>query len=162
MISYWLTYGTQYIGGTGVGQSRAAWLVPTTIQLAPALILAVGILYLPESPRWLINEGREQEALKVIAGLRRLPENDLLVQMEYLEVKAQKLFEDRVSVHDHPNLQDGSRSSNFKLGVAQYKSLLFNPANLRRTLVAVLVMRKFPRTSTVSESSYKKKKGIES
>ncbi|SPC66499.1 related to quinate transport protein [Ustilago sp. UG-2017b] len=140
MTSYWLTYGTQYIGGTGVGQSRAAWLVPTTIQLVPALILAVGILLLPESPRWLINEGREQEALAVIAGLRRLPENDLLVQMEYLEVRAQKLFEDRVSVHDHPNLQDGSRSSNFKLGVAQYKSLIANPANLRRTLVAVIVM----------------------
>ncbi|KAJ1024128.1 hypothetical protein NDA16_002967 [Ustilago loliicola] len=140
MISYWLTYGTQYIGGTGAGQSRAAWLAPTTIQLAPAVILAVGIFWLPESPRWLINEGREQESLSVIAGLRRLPEDDLLVQLEFLEVKAQKLFEDRISAHDHPNLQDGSRSSNFKLGLAQYKSLVANPANLRRTLVAIITM----------------------
>lgn len=140
MISYWFTYGTNYIGGTGAGQSRAAWLIPITIQILPAVILAVGILFLPESPRWLINEGREQESLAVIAGLRRLPESDLLVQLEFLEVKAQKLFEDRISAHDHPNLQDNSRSSKFKLGVAQYKSLVTNPSNLRRTLVAVLVM----------------------
>ncbi|PWZ01811.1 general substrate transporter [Testicularia cyperi] len=140
MISYWIAFGTQYIGGTGETQSNAAWLVPITIQIVPALILGVGILFVPESPRWLMNEGREQEALTVIAGLRRLPENDLLVQMEYLEIKAQKLFEDRVSAHDHPNLQDGSRSSNFKLGLAQYKSLVSNPSNLKRTSVAVLVM----------------------
>ncbi len=140
MIAYWIAYGTQYIGGTGDGQSQAAWLVPITIQILPALILGVGILFVPESPRWLMNEGREQEALATIAGLRRLPENDLLVQMEYLEVKAQKLFEDRVSRHDHPNLQDGSRASNFKLGLAGYKSLVSNPSNFKRTTVAVLVM----------------------
>lgn len=140
MISYWFTYGTNYIGGTGAAQSRTAWLIPITVQILPALMLAIGIFFLPESPRWLINVGREQESLKVIADLRRLPENDLLVQLEFLEVKAQKLFEDRVSAHDHPDLQDGSRSSNFKLGVAQYKSLVTNPANLRRTIVAVVTM----------------------
>ncbi|EST05114.1 General substrate transporter [Kalmanozyma brasiliensis GHG001] len=140
MISYWIAYGTQYIGGTGDGQSQAAWLVPITIQVLPALILGVGMLFVPESPRWLMNEGREQEALSTIAGLRRLPESDLLVQMEYLEVKAQKLFEDRVSQHDHPHLQDGSRASNFKLGLAGYKSLFTNPSNFKRTTVAVLVM----------------------
>ncbi|EST07367.1 General substrate transporter [Kalmanozyma brasiliensis GHG001] len=140
MISYWFTYGTNFIGGTGENQSRAAWLVPVTVQMLPALILGVGIFWLPESPRWLINVGREQESLATIASLRRLPESDLLVQMEFLEVKAQKLFEDRISAHDYPTLQDGSRSSNFKLGVAGYKSLFTNPANLRRTLVAVLIM----------------------
>jgi sugar porter (SP) family MFS transporter len=140
MISFFFTYGTNYIGGTGDGQSRAAWLIPVTVQILPALILGVGIFWLPESPRWLIDVGREQESLAIIASLRRLPESDLLVQMEFLEVKAQKLFEDRVSAHDYPDLQDGSRSSNFKLGLAGYKSLFTNPANLRRTLVAILIM----------------------
>ncbi|TKY87543.1 hypothetical protein EX895_003557 [Sporisorium graminicola] len=140
MISYWFTYGTNYIGGTGAGQSRAAWLIPITVQILPAVILGIGIFWLPESPRWLINEGREQESLAVIAGLRRLPESDLLVQLEFLEVKAQKLFEDRISAHDYPNYQDNSRSSKFRLGLAQYKSLVTNPSNLRRTLVAVLIM----------------------
>jgi hypothetical protein len=41
-------YGTNYIGGTGEGQSNAAWLIPVCIQILPALILGVGILYMPE------------------------------------------------------------------------------------------------------------------
>lgn len=42
MISFWIDYGTNYIGGTGASQSDAAWLIPLALQLAPALILAGG------------------------------------------------------------------------------------------------------------------------
>lgn len=41
-------YGTNYIGGTGNSQSPAAWLVPVCIQIAPALALGVGILFMPQ------------------------------------------------------------------------------------------------------------------
>jgi hypothetical protein len=41
-------YGTNYIGGTGASQSNAAWLVPICIQILPALILGIGILWLPQ------------------------------------------------------------------------------------------------------------------
>ena len=87
-----------------------------------------------------MNEGRESEALAVLANLRRLDDNDMLVQMEFLELKAQRLFETRVSQHDFPNLQDDSRRSKFMLGLAQYKSLFANRSNLRRTTVAVMIM----------------------
>lgn len=140
MISYWITYGTNYIGGTGEGQSRAAWLVPITIQLLPAIILAVGIMFVPQSPRWLMDQGRDAECLQVLANLRRQPAESPLVQLEYLEIKAQKLFEKRVSEHDHPNLQDSSSKSKFLLGLAGYKSLLTSRSNFKRTMVAVLIM----------------------
>lgn len=140
MISYWITYGTNYIGGTGEGQSRAAWLVPILIQLVPAVVLAVGIMFVPQSPRWLMDQGRDEECLQVLAHLRRHPAESPLVQLEYLEIKAQKLFEKRVSAHDHPNLQDGSAKSNFLLGLASYKSLLTTRSNFKRTAVAVLIM----------------------
>jgi len=140
MVSYWLTYGTNFIGGAGDSQSRAAWLIPMCIQILPALILAGGILFMPQSPRWLMDQGRDAESLAVIANLRRqAPESDL-VQLEYLELKAQKLFEDRMSRHYFPNIQDDSAGSRFKLGLAQYKSLFSNRSNMRRTMVAVLVM----------------------
>jgi len=129
-----------FIGGTGETQSRAAWLVPITIQILPALVLGVGIMFLPQSPRWLMDQGRDEECLAVLADLRRQPANSPLVQIEYLEIKSQKVFERRVSEHDHPTLQDGTAKSNFLLGVAQYKSLITNRANLKRTLVAVLTM----------------------
>lgn len=87
-----------------------------------------------------MDQGRDAESLAVIANLRRqAPESDL-VQLEYLELKAQKLFEDRMSRHYFPNIQDDSAGSRFKLGLAQYKSLFSNRSNMRRTMVAVLVM----------------------
>lgn len=48
MLSYWIGYGTNYIGGTGDTQSNAAWLVPVCIQLLPALVLGVGINWMPQ------------------------------------------------------------------------------------------------------------------
>lgn len=76
VLSYWIEYGTQYIGGYEclpghsytdaagnktdfnprqvgpggcVGQSEASWRLPFAIQIAPALVLGVGMLFYPES-----------------------------------------------------------------------------------------------------------------
>jgi MFS family permease len=54
MLSYWIGYGTNYIGGTGSTQSNAAWLVPVCIQLLPAVILGVGINWMPQ--RFVSND----------------------------------------------------------------------------------------------------------
>ncbi|KIM82444.1 hypothetical protein PILCRDRAFT_820292 [Piloderma croceum F 1598] len=140
MISYWITYGTNFIGGTGAGQSKAAWLLPITIQIVPALVLAVGIMFMPQSPRWLVDQGRDEECREIIAGLRRLPLDHSLVTMEFLEIKAQKVFETRLSQRDFPQFQDSSSKSKFMLGVHGYLSLLNNRSNFKRTVVAVLIM----------------------
>ncbi|KAH8832103.1 general substrate transporter, partial [Flagelloscypha sp. PMI_526] len=51
MISYWIDTGTNSIGGTEEAQNEAAWRLPLGIQLVPAVILGVGILFQPFSPR---------------------------------------------------------------------------------------------------------------
>jgi hypothetical protein len=38
MISFWIDYGTNYIGGTGATQSESAWLIPICLQLFPAVV----------------------------------------------------------------------------------------------------------------------------
>ena len=86
MISFWIDYGTNYIGGVGETQSEAAWRLPIALQLVPALILGFGILFMPFSPRWLVNNGREEEALAVLSRARGLPPNSDLVQIEFLYV----------------------------------------------------------------------------
>ena len=53
MISFWIDYGTNYIGGTNDSQHQAAWRIPLGLQLVPALILGVGILFMPFSPRYV-------------------------------------------------------------------------------------------------------------
>ncbi len=84
MISFWIDYGTNYIGGTGQGQSEASWRIALALQLVPAIILGVGILAMPFSPRWLVNNGRDDEALQVLSRARRLPPDSDLVQIEFL------------------------------------------------------------------------------
>ncbi|KAI6021787.1 general substrate transporter [Pisolithus microcarpus] len=39
------------------------------LQMIPAIILGIGMLWFPESPRWLVDHGREQEALQILADL---------------------------------------------------------------------------------------------
>lgn len=46
LISFWIDYGTNFIGGTTLGKQKdAAWLVPITLQLFPAVILFFGMIF---------------------------------------------------------------------------------------------------------------------
>lgn len=84
MVSFWIDYGTNFIGGTGDTQSEASWRIPLALQLVPALILGFGILFMPFSPRWLVNQGRDDEAIAVISKVRNLPVDSDLIQIEFL------------------------------------------------------------------------------
>lgn len=83
LVSYWLEYGTQYIGGTRcapdipysggtaaeptfdprndvgpngcTGQSDASWRVPFALQIFPGLVLGIGMIFFPESPRYYVS-----------------------------------------------------------------------------------------------------------
>ncbi|KAF8825155.1 hypothetical protein HHX47_DHR7000327 [Lentinula edodes] len=140
MISFWIDYGTNFIGGSGSTQSEAAWRIPLALQLVPALILGAGILFMPFSPRWLINQGRDDEALAVLSKARCLPSESELVQIEFLEIKAQYLFEKEISAVNFPDYQDDSFGSNAKLAFYSYLSLLINPTLFRRIMVGTLTM----------------------
>ena len=89
------------------------------------------------SSRWLVNNGRDDEALQVLSRARRSSPDSDLVQIEFLEIKAQYLFEKETSAIQYPHLQDGSFGSNFKLGLYSYLSLL----RYKRTYTAELFKR---------------------
>jgi len=140
MISFWIDYGTNYIGGTGDGQHDAAWLVPLVLQLVPAVLLGVGMVFMPFSPRWLEHHGREAEARRTLARLRDLPEDHELVELEYLEIKAQSLFEKRSIAERFPQLADGSAWNIIKLQFIAAGSLFKSMPMFRRVALATLTM----------------------
>lgn len=63
---------------------------------------------MPFSPRWLVHHGREADARKTLASLRDLPMDHELIELEFLEIKAQSLFEKRSTAEYFPHLADGS------------------------------------------------------
>lgn len=140
MISFWIDYGTNYIGGTGDSQSDAAWLIPICLQLIPGLILGVGMIFMPYSPRWLIGRGRDAEARRVLSKLRNLDETHELLELEYLEIKAQSEFDKRSIASNFPGLEAPTWGNTAKLQFVAIASLFKTKAMFRRVIIAGGVM----------------------
>ncbi|KAJ6004775.1 sugar transporter STL1 [Penicillium herquei] len=62
-IAYWIDFGLSYV------DTSVAWRFPVAFQILFAILVSAGGLCLPESPRWFIIKGREQEACEVLAAL---------------------------------------------------------------------------------------------
>lgn len=141
LISYWLDYGTNYIGGsrcapnlpyTGgtaskpafnpykdvpvggcTGQSEASWRLPLAIQIVPAVILGIGMFFFPDSPRWLMMKERDDDSLTALSRLRRQGRSSPALQDEYLEIRASIMLENTFAKEHFPGL------SGFGLHTAQ-------------------------------------------
>lgn len=140
MLSFWIGYGSNHIGGTGEGQSNLAWMLPSIIQGVPAAILAVGIWWLPFSPRWLAKKGRDEETLKTLALLRQVSIDDPSVQAEFKEIKAEVLFEQRAFAKNFPHLAEKEKNNILMSEAAQYWNIIRTKDNLKRVVTAWLVM----------------------
>lgn len=57
---FYISYGCSFLEGT------KAFRIPWALQMIPAMILFVGMIFLPESPRWLALRGRWQECERVL------------------------------------------------------------------------------------------------
>jgi len=68
MLSYWIDLGLSF-----TEPSSVAWRFPIAFQIFLALIILAFIPGLPESPRWLILKGRDEDALEVLCALSDLP-----------------------------------------------------------------------------------------
>lgn len=146
LVSYWINYGTNYIGGarcapnvpyTGgtasaptfnaytdvppggcTGQSQAAWRLPLAIQIVPAIILGIGMLFFPDSPRWLLMKERDEDCISALSRLRRQSGDAPVLQNEFLEIRASVMLESSFAKEHFPGL------SGFKLHAAQVRILL--------------------------------------
>lgn len=105
MLSYWIDLGFSFLE-----PSTIAWRFPIAFQIILALFVALFIPGLPESPRWLILKGREDEALQVLSALSDLPEDDPQVHSDFMAVKDAALemasgdFKDCFKTNNNRNL----------------------------------------------------------
>ncbi|XP_061576880.1 proton myo-inositol cotransporter-like [Cololabis saira] len=80
--------GGQFIASVVDGafsyMSRDGWRFMLGLSVLPALLQFCGFLFLPESPRWLLQKGRGQEARRVLVRIRGDPD----VEDEFQAIRA--------------------------------------------------------------------------
>jgi len=94
IIAAWTTFGTFRIN------DNWSWRIPSALQGLPSVIQVCLIWFVPESPRWLVGKGREDEALSTLAYYHADgDENDPLVRYEFEEIKAAIAFDREVAAN---------------------------------------------------------------
>ncbi|EME78776.1 uncharacterized protein MYCFIDRAFT_205173 [Pseudocercospora fijiensis CIRAD86] len=112
-------------------QYEVAWRLPLALQCLPSVVLAIGTFFLPFSPRWLVNQGREKEAFETLVKLRRVPEDDPRLGREIFEIRVAYVFE-----QESLKAKYGDGASKFEIALQQYMEL-FTIGHLRkRTIIA--------------------------
>ncbi|KAL8689282.1 MAG: hypothetical protein Q9218_005014 [Villophora microphyllina] len=81
-FSYWLDFGFSFLDPSSI-----AWRFPVGFQIFFAVVILCFVLELPESPRWLILKGKEDEALNVLGALSDLPSDDPYIWGEFQAIK---------------------------------------------------------------------------
>ncbi|KAH8658304.1 MFS quinate transporter [Xylariales sp. PMI_506] len=66
--AYWIDYGVAK--NTSITSSSREWQIPVGLQLVSGGILFLGMFTLPESVRWLVTQGRKDEAWKALTWIR--------------------------------------------------------------------------------------------
>lgn len=90
LIMFFICYGCSYIKGS------AAFRLPWGLQMIPALLLFLGLLFLPESPRWLAKKDRWEESKSVLTLVHGKGDpNSPWVHREMEEIREMVEFERR-------------------------------------------------------------------
>ncbi|KAJ5555774.1 hypothetical protein N7461_004244 [Penicillium sp. DV-2018c] len=95
-----------------------SYRIPIALQFAWAIILVVGMLLLPETPRFLIKKDRYEAATKALSRLRRLDVNDPDLVAELAEIQANHEFEMSLGQASYLEILKGSLGKRLATGCA--------------------------------------------
>ncbi|TVY42116.1 Lactose permease [Lachnellula occidentalis] len=115
LIASGVCYGTENIN------NNWAWRAPSLLQALPSIFCIIILVFIPESPRWLAYQDRDEDCLEVLSVVNGLPADHPIVQLQYREVKETIDFE---------------KTSGATLGA---KELIKNHGNRKRLFVSASV-----------------------
>lgn len=113
ILASWTTFGTQRY------DSSWAWRIPTILQAGIPAVQLLFFYFLPESPRWLVSQDRNQEALQILTKYHAGGEVDSpLVLREMTEIVETIKFEQEAKA-------------------TGWSTLVATPGNRKRLFIAV-------------------------
>lgn len=77
-----ITFGTNYI------DNDYSWRIPLILQCSTCLLVIVAVFFIPESPRWMVANGRDEEATAFLAkyhGNGNLQSRLVLLELEEMK-----------------------------------------------------------------------------
>lgn len=95
---------------------RKSYLIPLGVIFIVPFLMSVGLFFIPESPRWLVLVGKNEQAEKSLLWMRPNPAN---VHIEVVEMKA---------------AIDAEKAVNAS---ASFMDIWRNPVDRRRTLLSI-------------------------
>ncbi|OCL05789.1 sugar porter family MFS transporter [Glonium stellatum] len=120
LLASCVDYGTQNRTDSG------SYRIPIALQMLWAIILAFGLFFLPDSPRYYVKRGKLDQAAATLARLRGQPVGSEFIQQELAEIVANHEYE----------LQLIPQGSYFNSWLNCFKGGLRKPnSNLRRTIL---------------------------
>uniref|UniRef100_A0A0B7KI59 Major facilitator superfamily (MFS) profile domain-containing protein n=1 Tax=Bionectria ochroleuca TaxID=29856 RepID=A0A0B7KI59_BIOOC len=112
----WITFGTLRMSGSW------SWRIPTLLQGAAPLMQLIFSYWLPESPRFLVAKGRDEEARALLVKYHAAgDENSSLVEHEMIQIRA--AVRDQYNQEKRPSL----------------KKMVSSPANRMRLIISGMV-----------------------
>ncbi|XP_062090773.1 polyol transporter 5-like [Humulus lupulus] len=109
------------------------WRLMLGFAAIPAVVVAIGVLAMPESPRWLVMRGRRAEARRVLVKTSETKEEAELRLSEIVEAAS---------------FCGGASSSSAWQGEGVWKEMIFRPSRqLRRILIAAIGVNFFMQAS---------------
>ena len=73
--------GTDWVAAWGIDTHTWRWMLG--VEIVPAVVFFLALFMIPDSPRWLMNSGREQDARDVLAKL--LPADEIDGEIEVIK-----------------------------------------------------------------------------
>ena len=122
LLANCVVYATQNRMDTG------SYRIPVAIQFLWALILGIGLFFLPESPRYFVKKGKVEQAMHALANVRGQPVDSTYIQEELAEIIANHEYELSV-IPQGSYIQTWTSCFSGKITVGS--------SNIRRTLLGI-------------------------